>query len=89
MDARIAQIENSQDIRLPELLDEAPDPAGRPSPQVVDGDPPTESHSQVRAGWVEAARLAHERGEDACAGAWPQTGFDTTEWEWESNEGNG
>lgn len=89
MDARIARIENSEGVCLPESLNEEPDPEERPSSRVINDDLQIEARSEVRAGWVEAARLARERGDDTLVGTWPPTGFDTAEWEWESSEGDG
>ena len=105
MDARTAQIKNSRSVRLPEPSDGEAGSVGGPSAleqrygeaglderasrRKVDDGLPVEACCEVRAGWGDAARLARERGDDASVGVWPLTGFDTAEWEWESDESAG
>ena len=89
MDAKIVAIGNSRGVRLPKPLIEEAGLGERVSLRVVDGGLLIEPRTEVRAGWAEAARLARERGDDASVEeAWPPTGFDTAEWEWESAEGD-
>ena len=89
MDTRIVAIGNSRGVRLPKPLIEEAGLGEQVSLRVVDGGLLIEPRSEVRAGWAAAAHLAHERGDEASVEeAWPTTGFDTAEWEWESTEGD-
>lgn len=83
MDARIVPIGNSRGVRLPKPLIEEAGLGELVSLRVVDGGVLIEPRPEVRAGWAEAARLAHERGDDVAVEAWPPTRFDSEEWEWE------
>ena len=76
-------------VRLPTPLIEVAGLGERVKLRVVDGGLLIEPRTEVRAGWAEAARLARERGDDnSVEQAWWPTGFDTSEWEWESAEGD-
>lgn len=89
VDTRLVAIGNSRGVRLPKPLIEEAGLGERVSLRVVDGGLLIEPRSEVRAGWAAAARLARERGDDAAVEeAWPPTGFDIDEWEWESAEGD-
>ncbi len=83
MDARIVPIGNSRGVRLPKPLIEEAGLGELVSLRVVDGGVLIEPRPEARAGWAEAARLAHERGDDVAVEAWPPTRFDSEEWEWE------
>lgn len=84
MDARIVPIGNSRGVRLPKPLIEEAGLGERVSLRVVDGGVLIEPRPEARAGWAEAARQAHKRGDDIVVEPWPLTGFDAEEWEWES-----
>ena len=82
MKSRIVRIGNSQGIRIPKPLLEQ---AGL--------GPEVELHAEAgriviaaakapRAGWAEAARAMHERGEDGLLDPTTPTAFDAEEWEW-------
>jgi antitoxin MazE len=79
---RIVQIGNSRGIRIPKaLLDQTqlPDEVelhARPGRLVV------QAAKRTRAGWAEAARTMHERGEDRLLDGPSSTRFETEEWQW-------
>lgn len=79
---RIVQIGNSKGIRVPKaLLDQAELPEevelhAEPGRLVV------RAARQQRAGWAEAARTMHERGEDRLLDAPTSTRFEDEGWEW-------
>lgn len=79
---RIVQIGNSRGIRIPKaLLDQTqlPDEVelhARPGRLVV------QAAKRPRAGWAEAARTMHERGEDRLLDQPSSTRFEAEEWQW-------
>ena len=79
---RIVRIGNSQGIRVPRaLLDQAELPEevellAQPGRLIV------RAARQPRAGWAEAAREMHARGEDALFDAPTGTRFELDEWTW-------
>jgi antitoxin MazE len=79
---RIVRIGNSQGIRVPRaLLDQAKLPEevellAQPGRLVV------RAARRPRAGWAEAARAMHERGEDTLLDSPTSTRFDREEWTW-------
>jgi antitoxin MazE len=82
MKARIVRIGNSRGVRLPrQLLEEA---KLTEDVEVVarNGTIIISSASHPRAGWAEAGKLAHARGEDKLLDLPSATRFDDEEWEW-------
>ena len=79
---RIVRIGNSQGIRVPRaLLEQAelPDEVellAQPGRLIV------RAARRPRAGWADAARLMHERGEDVLLEPSTRTRFDRDEWTW-------
>lgn len=79
---RIVRIGNSQGIRVPKaVLEQAELPEevalrAEPGRLIV-----TAAH-QPRAGWADAARDMHARGDDYLLDQPQSTGFDREEWEW-------
>jgi antitoxin MazE len=83
MNARIVRIGNSQGVRLPKPLLEQ---AGLGVDVRIHAEPGRiviEPATKARAGWAEAARLMHERGDDELLDPPTPTRFDEEEWEWE------
>jgi antitoxin MazE len=82
MKARIVRIGNSQGVRLPKPLIEQ---AGLGLEVLLHAEPGRiviESSPQPRAGWADAARRMHERGDDLLLDAPISTRFEEEEWEW-------
>jgi antitoxin MazE len=79
---RIVRIGNSQGIRVPRaLLDQAELPEevellAQPGRLIV------RAVRRSRAGWADAARAMHARGEDALLDAPTGTRFDQDDWTW-------
>ena len=82
MKARIVRIGNSRGVRLPKPLIEQAGLTEEVELVAEDGRIVISSASRVRAGWAEAARLLHQRGEDGLVHAATSTRFDEGEWEW-------
>jgi len=81
--AHIVKIGNSQGIRLPKPILEQTGLTDtvelRVEGRSIILEPPA---SHPRAGWSEAFRIMHERGEDQLLAPSLPTTFDETEWEW-------
>ena len=79
---RIIRIGNSRGIRVPKvLLDQAQLPeevelVAEPGRLLVT------AARRPRAGWAEAAKVMHERGDDRLLDRPTTTRFDEEEWEW-------
>ena len=81
MKTKIVRIGNSRGVRIPKPLLEQ---AGLPEEvtlRVEEGAIVIEAHSHPRAGWAEAAALAHERGDDELLDP-TSTSFEESDWEW-------
>ncbi len=81
MKTKIVRIGNSRGVRIPKPLLEQAGLQGEVTLRVVEGAIVIESESGPRAGWSEAAELAHERGDDALL-APAATKFEESDWEW-------
>ena len=82
MKGKIVQIGNSRGVRLPKpLLQEA---GLSDIVEIVarNGTIVISSASHPRAGWAEAAKLAHERGDDEPLDPPTSSRFDEEEWKW-------
>jgi antitoxin MazE len=82
MKGRIVRIGNSRGVRLPQpLLAEAQLPE---EVEIVarNGTIVISPASRPRAGWAEAAELAHKRGEDKLLDPPTRSRFDDEEWKW-------
>ncbi len=82
MKARIVKIGNSKGVRLPKPLLSEAGLSDDVEIRARDGAIVISSAVRVRAGWREAARLAHKRGEDRLLEMPTKTRFDEEEWEW-------
>ncbi|MCK5448446.1 MAG: AbrB/MazE/SpoVT family DNA-binding domain-containing protein [Gemmatimonadetes bacterium] len=86
MKTRIVRIGNSRGVRIPKpLLEEA----GLEDEVQLTLGPDGILISPLkaaRAGWAEAAELAHERGEAGLLDAFTSTRFDRSSWEWDPHE---
>jgi antitoxin MazE len=82
MRTRLIRIGNSRGVRLPERLIEEVGLIDEIEIRVVHGALVIESAPVGRAGWADAAKLAHERGDDTLVDFPSATRFDATEWEW-------
>jgi antitoxin MazE len=79
---RIVQIGNSKGIRVPKMLLEH---AQLPEEVELQGEPGrliVRAARAARAGWAEAARSMHARGDDRLLDAPTSSRFDDTEWQW-------
>ena len=80
--ARIVQIGNSKGIRVPKvLLDHAQLPDDIEL-QAENGRLIVRAARGPRAGWAEAARVMHARGDDGLLDPATSSRFDTKEWRW-------
>ena len=82
MKTKIVRIGNSRGVRIPKPLLERAGLRDEVTLRVEDGSIVIEGRAQPRAGWKEAAALAHERGDDELL-ATTATSFDEDDWEWE------
>ncbi len=82
MKAKIVQIGNSRGVRIPKPLLEEAGLEDQVQLRVVEGGIMIESERAPRAGWADAAAMAHQRGDDALLDDAVATRFDETEWEW-------
>jgi antitoxin MazE len=79
---RIVRIGNSQGIRVPRALLEQ---AGLPEEVELLAQPgrlTIRAARRPRAGWAEAARAMHERGDDVLLDPTTTTRFEQGEWTW-------
>ena len=83
MKTKIIRIGNSRGVRIPKPLLEQAGLENEVLLRVVDDGIVIESADKPRAGWGEAARTLHERGEDGLLDDMSPTEFDESEWVWE------
>ena len=79
---RIVQIGNSKGIRVPKMLLEHAQLPDEVELQAEQGRLIVRAARGARAGWAEAAKQIHERGEDQLLDATTSSHFDDTEWRW-------
>ncbi len=82
MKTRIVRIGNSRGIRIPKPLLDQVGLEDEVELRVVENSIVIEAVRAPRAGWAEAAKRVHERGEDRLLDERTPTRFDETEWEW-------
>ncbi len=80
--SRIVRIGNSQGVRIPKLLLEQAGLGDEVELSAEDGRIVIAAARRPRAGWAEAARAMHARGEDRLLDPPAATRFDEEEWEW-------
>ena len=84
MRSRIVRIGNSKGIRIPKPLLEEAQLKDSVEITVEDGALVVRaSKRRVREGWAEAARQAHEAGEDVLLDEYTPLDSDDTDWVWE------
>ncbi|HEU4692260.1 MAG TPA: hypothetical protein VFS23_28045 [Vicinamibacterales bacterium] len=79
---RIVQIGNSKGIRVPKMLLEHAQLPDEVELQAEQGRLIVRAARGARAGWAEAAKQMHARGEDQLLDAATPSRFDDTEWRW-------
>jgi antitoxin MazE len=82
MKARIVRIGNSRGVRLPRPLLEEAQLSEEVEIVARNGSIIISSASRPRAGWAEAAKLAHQRGDDEPLDPPTSSRFDEEEWKW-------
>ena len=82
MKTKIVRIGNSRGVRIPKPLLQQAGLTDEVTLRVVEGAIVIESESRPRAGWDEAAALAHSRGDDALLELPRTTRFEDEDWEW-------
>jgi len=82
MKARLVQVGNSRGVRLPKPLIEEAGLSDEVELRVRKGAILILAARTPRAGWAEAARALHERGESGLLDAPTPTRFDEEEWKW-------
>ena len=82
MKTRLVRIGNSRGLRIPKPLLDQVGLEDEVELRVVENGIVIKAAGAPRAGWGEAAKLAHERGEDGLLDRTTPTRFDETEWEW-------
>ena len=82
MKTRLVRIGNSRGVRIPKPLLEQAGLRDEVVLRVVENGIVIEAARTPREGWAEAARLAHERGEDGLLDEPVPTRFDEAEWHW-------
>ncbi len=84
MKTRIVQIGNSRGIRIPKQLLELTGLTGEVEVRVEKNTLIIKPITRTRAGWAEACKELHRRGEDKLATGIPPaaTSFDQEAWEW-------
>ena len=79
---RIVRIGNSRGIRVPKMLLEQAQLPEEVELQAEHGRLVVRAARGPRAGWAEAARQMHARGDDRLLDATTPTRFDRSEWRW-------
>ena len=79
---RIVQIGNSKGIRVPKVLLEHAQLPDEVELQAENGRLIVRAAQGPRAGWAEAAKTMHARGDDQCLDAATSSHFDDKEWRW-------
>ena len=82
MKTRLVRIGNSRGVRIPKPLLDQVGLEDEVELGVVENGIVIRAAGAPRAGWAEAAKLAHERGEDGLLDEPTPTRFDESEWEW-------
>lgn len=82
MKTRLVRIGNSRGVRIPKPLLDQVGLEEEVELRLLQDGIVIKAAGTPRAGWAEAARLAHERGEDGLLDEPTPTQFDKTEWEW-------
>lgn len=83
MKTRLVRIGNSRGVRIPKAILEQVGLEDEVELRVVENGIVIRPAGSPRAGWAEAARLVHERGDDGLLDEPISTRFDETEWHWE------
>ena len=83
MKTKLVRIGNSRGVRIPKPLLELAGLEDEVRLRVVERGIVIEAEKSARAGWAEAAALAHENGDDELLDGTVSTQFDETDWEWE------
>ena len=79
---RIVRIGNSRGIRVPKLLLDQADLPEEVELRAEPGRLVVSAARRAREGWAAAARMMHERGDDAPLDTGTPTRFDRTDWKW-------
>jgi antitoxin MazE len=79
---RIIQIGNSKGIRVPKVLLEYAQLPDEVELQAENGRLIVRAPQGPRAGWAEAAKAMHARGDDQFLDATTSSQFDEKEWRW-------
>ena len=79
---RIVRIGNSRGIRVPKVLLEQAQLPEEVELQAEHGRLVVRAARGPRAGWAEAAKQMHVRGDDRLLDATTPTRFDRSEWRW-------
>ena len=82
MKTRLVRIGNSRGVRLPKLLIDEARLTDEVDVRVRNGTIVIARASRPRAGWEEAARAMHARGDDRLLDPVTPTRFDDERWEW-------
>lgn len=82
MKTRIVRIGNSRGLRIPRHLLEEAKLSEEVEVVARNGTIIVSSAAHPRAGWAEAAKLAHTHGADELLDPPTATRFDEEEWEW-------
>jgi len=83
MKTRLVRIGNSRGVRLPKPLIAEAGLTEEVDLQVREGGILIAATASPRAGWAEAARRGHERGDDRPLIGGSSTRFDEEQWEWD------
>lgn len=83
MKTKIVRIGNSQGIRIPKPLLEQAGLESDVRLRLVESGLIIEAMESARAGWADAARILHERGDDGLLDEFTPTEFDEEGWTWE------
>ncbi len=79
---RIIQIGNSRGIRVPKVLLEHAHLPDEVELQAENGRLIVRAARGARAGWADAAKAMHDRGDDQLLDATTASQFDEKEWQW-------
>ena len=79
---RIVQIGNSKGIRVPKILLEHAHLPDDVELQAENGRLIVRAARGPRAGWADAAKAMHDRGDDQMLDATTSSQFDEKEWQW-------
>jgi antitoxin MazE len=79
---RIVQVGNSKGIRVPKMLLEHAQLPDEVELQAEPGRLIVRAAREARAGWADAAKAMHARGDDQLVDAPKSNTFDDKEWQW-------